>query len=232
MAQRAVFTDRLLKSLKPAPTGQRIVHWDAAKPSFGCPNHRSWRDLLLRHATHAGAGRSPSASPWAAIPISVSAQARALATAAIGDLVSGIHPKARRASRPRPLPRSPKPFLSPTRRRQAAHRDRDRKDGQPVSPAALGQRASRIEITPRRCHHDGRNHRRASGPYMAAKVLALASCIFRFGVTRELDREQPLRPHQDHGLRRRHGAAPAGSDRRRDRARLAGDRAKSRNGRD
>ena len=34
--QRAVFTDRYLKSLRPAPLGKRIVHWDAAKPSFGC----------------------------------------------------------------------------------------------------------------------------------------------------------------------------------------------------
>ena len=35
-AKRAVFTDRYLKSLKPAPAGKRITHWDAAKPSFGC----------------------------------------------------------------------------------------------------------------------------------------------------------------------------------------------------
>ena len=35
-APRAVFTDRYLKSLKPAEAGKRIVHWDAAKPSFGC----------------------------------------------------------------------------------------------------------------------------------------------------------------------------------------------------
>src|SRR5262244_3349742 len=95
MAPRAVLTDRLLKSLKPAPTGQRTVHWDAARPSFGVRitdrgvvsffvmrrmpgNPRPIRVVL---------GRYPDISL---------AEARKLATAALGDLVSGVHPKQRR----------------------------------------------------------------------------------------------------------------------------------------
>src|SRR5262249_39528666 len=90
--KRAVFTDRYLKSLKPAPTGKRVVCWDAAKPSFGCRvtdrgvvsffvmrrmrgNPRPIRVVL---------GRYPDISR---------ARARKLATAALGDLISGVHPR-------------------------------------------------------------------------------------------------------------------------------------------
>src|SRR5262249_24958550 len=98
VAPRVVLTDRLLKSLKPAPVGKRAVYWDATKPSFGCRvtdcgvvsffvmrrmpgNPRPIRLVL---------GRYPDISL---------AKARKLATAAIGDLVAGIHPKARERQR-------------------------------------------------------------------------------------------------------------------------------------
>src|SRR5262245_62196160 len=89
-----VFTDRYLKSLKPAPAGKRIVCWDAARPSFGARitdrgvvsffvmrrmpgNPRPIRVVL---------GRYPNVSL---------AAARKLASTALGDLVSGVHPKER-----------------------------------------------------------------------------------------------------------------------------------------
>jgi hypothetical protein len=33
---KATLTDRFLRAAKPAPAGKRVIHWDAAQPSFGC----------------------------------------------------------------------------------------------------------------------------------------------------------------------------------------------------
>ena len=94
MAQRAVLTDRLLKSLKPAPTGQRTVHWDAARPSFGV--RITDRGVISFFVMRRMPGRpQPVRISLGRYPDIGLAKARALATAAIGDLVSGIHPKAR-----------------------------------------------------------------------------------------------------------------------------------------
>ena len=184
-ARRAVFTDRLLKSLKPAPAGKRVVCWDAAKPAFGCRvtdrgvvsffvirrmpgNPRPIRVVL---------GRYPDLSL---------AKARRLASTALGDLVSGVHPKEReRLRQGNTFAALAAAFLS--------------------RPAAAKQRtASKIEKTIKRHLIPRWGTRsaaeikrsdaislleeidRASGPYMAAKVLALASSIYRFAITREL----------------------------------------------
>ena len=184
MAQRAVLTDRLLKSLKPAPTGQANRPLGRGAAVLRRPDHRSWRDLVLRHAAHAGASRSRSASPWAAIPISVSPR-------------RGRSPPPRSAisfpaSIPRPasqqrhdLRRARRSLPLPPRRRQAAHRRRDQEDGRPVSPAALGQ-ARRSAASPAPMPSPwSKTSTATSGPYTAAKALALASSIFRHAMTRE-----------------------------------------------
>ena len=99
MAQRAVLTDRLLKSLKPAPTGQRTVHWDAARPSFGV--RITDRGVISFFVMRRMPGRpQPVRISLGRYPDIGLAKARALATVAIGDLVSGIHPKAREPARP------------------------------------------------------------------------------------------------------------------------------------
>src|SRR6266540_5259105 len=93
-AKRAVFTDRYLKSLKPAEAGKRIVHWDAAKPSFGCRiTDRGVVSFFVMRRMHGKPqpvrvvlGRYPEVSL---------ARARRLATEALGDLVTGVHPKER-----------------------------------------------------------------------------------------------------------------------------------------
>src|SRR5215472_1678683 len=92
MTQRAVLTDRLLKSLKPAPTGQRTVHWDAARPSFGV--RITERGVVSFFVMRRMPGRpQPVRISLGRYPDISLAKARVLATAAIGDLVSGIHPK-------------------------------------------------------------------------------------------------------------------------------------------
>src|SRR6476659_2290475 len=91
---RAVLTDRYLKSLKPAPAGKRIVCWDAAKPSFGV--RITDRGVISFFVMRRMPGRpQPVRVSLGRYPDIGLAQARALATAVIGDLVSGIHPKAR-----------------------------------------------------------------------------------------------------------------------------------------
>jgi hypothetical protein len=95
LALRAVLTDRYLKSLKPAEAGKRIVHWDAARPSFGVRiTDRGVVSFFVMRRMHGKPqpvrvvlGRYPEISL---------AQARKLATVALGDLVAGVHPGKRR----------------------------------------------------------------------------------------------------------------------------------------
>jgi len=191
-AKRAVFTDRYLKSLKPAAAGKRIVHWDAAKPSFGCRiTDRGVVSFFVMRRMHGKPqpirvvlGRYPDISL---------AAARKLATAALGDLVSGIHPKevAREQQSP---PAAPQPHTFGALAEQFLRR-----------PAAAKQRTSseigktiRRHLIPRWGDRPAREIKRSdviamletidqqSGPYMAAKALALASEIYRFAITREL----------------------------------------------
>ena len=94
MAQRVVLTDRFSRSLKPAPTGQRTVHWDAARPSFGV--RITDRGVISFFVMRRMPGRpQPVRISLGRYPDMSLAKARALATVAIGDLVAGIHPKAR-----------------------------------------------------------------------------------------------------------------------------------------
>jgi integrase len=184
-AQRAVFTDRYLKSLKPAPAGKRIVHWDAAKPSFGCRiTDRGVVSFFVMRRMHGNPrpvrvvlGRYPEMSL---------AKARKLATTALGDLVSGVHPKQReRLRQANTFGGLADEFLH----RPAAAKQRT---------AAAIEKTIERHLLPRWGTRIAAEIKRSdvirmleeidrdSGPYMAAKALALASSIYRFAITREL----------------------------------------------
>lgn len=184
-AQRVVFTDRLLKSLKPAPAGKRLTYWDAAKPSFGLRiTDRGVISFFVMRRMHGNPrpirvvlGRYPEVNL---------AKARALATTALGDLVSGVHPKRReRLRQANTFAALADEFL----RRPAAAKQR--------TAAAIAMNIER-HLLPRWGTRIAAEIKRAdvinmleeidrkSGPYMAAKALALASSIYRFALTREL----------------------------------------------
>ena len=184
-AQRVVFTDRLLKSLKPAPAGKRLTYWDAAKPSFGLRiTDRGVISFFVMRRMHGNPrpirvvlGRYPEVNL---------AKARALATTALGDLVSGVHPKRReRLRQANTFAALADEFL----RRPAAAKQR--------TAAAIAKNIER-HLLPRWGTRIAAEIKRAdvinmleeidrkSGPYMAAKALALASSIYRFALTREL----------------------------------------------
>ena len=201
-AKRAVFTDRYLKSLNPAEPGRRVVHWDAAKPCFGCRiTDRGVVSFFVMRRMHGKPqpirvvlGRYPEISL---------AQARKLATAALGDLVVGVHPREReREERRAQEEREREERLAEAKRQ--ANTFAALADHFVRRPAAAKQRtASAIEKTinkhliPRWGARVASEIKRGdviamieaideqSGPYMATKMLALASSIFRFGVTRE-----------------------------------------------
>jgi integrase len=184
-AQRAVFTDRYLKSLKPAPAGKRLVHWDAAKPAFGCRvTDRGVVSFFVMRRMHGNPrpirvvlGRYPEISL---------AKARKLAAAALGDLVAGVHPKRRLAEAKRnTFAALVEQFL----RRPAAAKQRTapaieqniRRHLLPRWGARIAAEIKRSDVIAMLEEID-----RASGPYMAVKALALASSIYRFAITREL----------------------------------------------
>ena len=150
------------------------------------------------------------------------AKARALATVAIGDLVSGIHPKAREPQ-VMTFAALAEAFLSrPAAARQRTADEIRKTVGRYLLPrwgrrdAASITRADAITMV--------EALDRASGPDTAAKALALASSIFRHAMTREQIAINPCALIKIDGLRRRHGAPPACSDHRRDRASVAGNR--------
>ena len=192
-AQRAVLTDRYLKNLKPAPTGKRIVCWDAAKPSFGC--RITDRGVVSFFVIRRMPGK-PQPVRVVLGPLSRD-QAWLKARKArnwqpLGDLVSGVHPKARVRKGANTFAALAEQFL----RRPAAAKQRTaigdpkRTINQHLIPRWGMRVASEINsaVTSLPCL---RPSMRGSGPYMAAKALALASSVYRFGVTRELVESSP-----------------------------------------
>jgi integrase len=187
-ARRAVFTDRYLKSLKPASAGKRIVHWDAARPSFGC--RVTDRGVVSFFVMRRMRGKpQPVRVVLGRYPEIGLAQARKLATAALSELVSGVHPREQRR-RANTFAALADQFL----RRPAAAK---------LRTAAAIEKVVNRHLVPRWGTRIAGEIRRAdviamletvgekSGPYMATKVLALASNIYRFGVTRELVENNP-----------------------------------------
>jgi integrase len=191
-AQRAVFTDRYLKSLRPAPLGKRIVHWDVAKPSFGCRiTDRGVISFFVMRRMHGKPepvrvvlGRYPDISL---------ATARKRATAALGDLVSGVHPKEReREQRLTEAKRQVNTFAALAEAfmcRPAAAKQRTATEiAKNIKRHLIPRWGSRLAAEIKRNDVIAMLEQidRKSGPYMAAKALALASSIYRFGITREL----------------------------------------------
>ena len=184
MASRVVLTDRLLKSLRPAPTGQRTVRWDAARPSFGV--RITDRGIVSFFVMRRMPGRpQPVRISLGRYPDISLAQARALATAAIGDLVAGIHPKAREQQRrATTFAALAEAFLSRPAAAKQRTADEIRKTvGRYLLPRWGSRAASSITRADAITMVEALD--RASGPYTAAKALALASSIFRHAMTRE-----------------------------------------------
>ena len=184
-AHRAVFTDRYLKSLKPAPAGKRLVHWDGAKPSFGCrvTDHGVISFFVMRRMPgnprpiRVVLGRHPNVSL---------AAARKLASTALGDLVSGVHPKKRERLRQGNIFAAlADAFLS---RPAAAKQRTASKIEKTIKRHLLPRWGDRVATEIKRSDAISLLEEidRKSGPYMAAKALALASSIYRFAITREL----------------------------------------------
>jgi integrase len=184
-AKRAVFTDRYLRSLKAAPSGKRIVHWDALKPSFGVRvTSRGVVSFFVMRRMHGS--QKPTRVVLGRYPNTSLAKARRLAVEALSDLLSGIHPKRRVQKRQdntfaalveqfvrRPAASTQRtgPQIEKTIYRHLIPRWGDRS-------AAKIKRSDVIAML--------EEIDEQSGPYMATKALALASSIYRFGVTRDL----------------------------------------------
>jgi integrase len=93
-ATRAAFTDRFLNSLKPADPGKRVTCWDTAKPSFGV--RVTDRGVVSFFVMRRLPGKpQPVRVALGRYPEITLAEARKRATAALGDLVSGVHPRER-----------------------------------------------------------------------------------------------------------------------------------------
>src|SRR5262249_40806223 len=179
-----VLTDRLLKSLKPAPAGQRTVHWDAARPSFGV--RITDRGVVSFFVMRRMPGRpQPVRVSLGRYPDIGLAQARALATAAIGDLVAGTPPKPReRHGRAPPSPALADASLPrPAAAKQRTAGEIRKTVGRYLLPRWGSRAASSITRADAITMVEALD--RASGPYTAAKALALASSIFRHAMTRE-----------------------------------------------
>jgi integrase len=182
-AHRAVFTDRYLKSLKPAPTGKRIVHWDAATPSFGCRiTDRGVISFFVMRRMHGNP--RPIRVVLGRYPEIGLAKARKLAIAALGDLVSGVHPK----QRARPVNTFAALADEFLHRPAAAKQRTAAAIAQNIERHLLPRWGTRIAAEIKRGDVIAtiEDIDRKSGPYMASKALALASSIYRFAITREL----------------------------------------------
>jgi len=119
------------------------------------------------------------------------AKARKLATAAIGDLVSGVHPKERERRRQvNTFAALAEAFLSrPAAAKQRTIDEIRKTVGRYLLPRWGTRAASSITRGDAIAMVEALD--RTSGPYTAAKALALASSIFRHAMTRELLASNP-----------------------------------------
>jgi integrase len=95
MAAKRDFTDRFLKSLKPAPTGKRVLHWDAQVPGFGVrvtDNSAPGTGSFVLVARYPGS-HNPTARRIGDYPAMNLAQAREIARDWRDDLRQGMDPK-------------------------------------------------------------------------------------------------------------------------------------------
>jgi integrase len=197
MTNRVVFSDRYLRALKPAPTGQRAVHWDGAKPSFGC--RVTDRGVISFFVFRRMPGQpQPVRISLGRYPEISLAQARKLATAALGDLVSGVHPKARAREEQAAVDRQEANTFA-----ALADRYLRRPAAAKLRTASAIEKTIHRHLVPRWGSRVASEIRRVdviamveaigeeSGPHMAAKALALASSIYRFALLRELVESNP-----------------------------------------
>lgn len=95
MATKRDFTDRSLKAIKPAPTGKRVLHWDAQVPGFGIrvtDNSAPGAGSFVLVARYPGSD-NPTARRIGDYPAMSLAQAREIARGWRDDLRQGIDPK-------------------------------------------------------------------------------------------------------------------------------------------
>jgi integrase len=94
---KQVLTDRLLRALKPAEPGKRVVVWDAAVPSFGVRVTDTGKASFFVMRRRQGNSKPVRIvlGPYPALSLSA---ARAQAREALAELSAGINPVARRAA--------------------------------------------------------------------------------------------------------------------------------------
>jgi integrase len=185
-AKRAVFTDRYLKSLKAAPTGKRVVHWDAARPSFGV--RVTDRGVISFFVIRRMPGKpQPVRVVLGRYPDINLAQARKLAAAALSELVAGVHPRERaQREQANTFAALAEAFLRrPAAAKQRTASEIEKNIRRHLLPRWGDRLASEIKRSDVIALLEAIDQ--ASGPYMAAKAFALASEIYRFGVIREWD---------------------------------------------
>jgi integrase len=98
MPAKRDFTDRFLKSIKPAPAGKRIIHWDAQVPGFGIRvSDKSTSAFVL--VTRLPGSSNPTARKIGTYPAMTLAQARQVAREWREDIGKGVDPKVKEAER-------------------------------------------------------------------------------------------------------------------------------------
>jgi integrase len=189
-AQRAVFTDRYLKSLKSAAPGKRVTHWDTAKPSFGC--RVTDRGVVSFFVMRRMPGKpQPVRVVLGRYPDISLARARVLATEALGDLVAGVHPREReREERLAEARRTADTFAGLADRylrHRASERRTAREIGRIVRRYLLVRWGSRpvTDIKRADVREMVEDVREQSGRHAARQALTYASAILGYGAALE-----------------------------------------------
>jgi integrase len=189
-ARRAVLTDRYLKSLKPAGPGKRVTHWDEAKQSFGV--RVTDRGVVSFFVMRRMPGKpQPVRVVLGTYPAVSLAKARRLATEALSDIVSGVHPKERERSERLAQVRQRANTFEALATEYISRRAAKIRTGTAISQVIERELISRWGSRPLteigradviRMVEDVGDR---AGIYAAHKALALAKSLFNWGIARE-----------------------------------------------
>jgi integrase len=126
MAEKVVLTDRALKALKPAPSGKRVVTWDAVQPYLGIRvTEKGARSFIV--VKRMASQRAPVVNVLGIYPALKLIDARKRARIVLGQIAEGVDPKkAERAKRDADLQKGKNTFTAASKAFVTLHTSKNR----------------------------------------------------------------------------------------------------------
>jgi len=199
MVTKRDFTDRLLKAIKPAEPGKRVIHWDAQVPGFGlrvdakCADNDKGAFVVVRRWP---GSQNPTARTIGRYPQTTLADARKTARQWNAEADAGVDPKVRQEEHQREQSRKRADTFSATFEQFAADHLSGLRTGDAVRKAVANHVTSRwgqrpISEIKKADVLELMRQLRKDSPIQANRILAYTKKFFSWAVDQDLLEASP-----------------------------------------